>query len=305
MKIPSTLLAALAVVGIGTAQAQEIPVRFAFPSGINGQLPKVIEQAGIAQKYGFAPTFNFFQYGPPMIEALAAGQVDVIFTSLNPTASYLAKHPGGLVIIADAGSSKHAVVVPQDSPIQTLKDFKGKKVAVSFNSDLHVDVVRAFKELGLDKEVELVNIQPLELAGAYEQGLTDGVDIRVPPLFSLTEKKGARIVQEWPWQFVVAVRKGFIEEHPGVVEKLREVLKDGIWYIASHPDEAAKWWGDHLRQAPEIVKKSADLNPLSHVKSREEINIVPSAEFKAKAEQWSQELIDSGIGKTKITYIYE
>jgi ABC-type nitrate/sulfonate/bicarbonate transport systems, periplasmic components len=295
------------VAAVFSATAGEIPLRVAYPSGINGQLAKVIEKAGLAQKEGFQPTFTFFQYGPPMIEALASGQVDVIFTSLNPVASYLSKNPGGLVIIADAGTGKHAVVVPGDSPVKTLADLKGKKVAVSFNSDLHVDVVRSFKDLGIEpgRDVELVNLQPLELAGAFEQRLTDAVDIRVPALLKLTGSTGARVVAEWPWQFVVAVRKGYLDEHPGVAEKLRKVIADGVWYLASHPDEAAAWWGEQLRLDPALVKTSAELNPLFRADSREAVRVEPGAELKARAETWAQNLVDFGIRKEKVTYVYE
>jgi hypothetical protein len=187
------------------------PLRIAYPSGINGQLAKVIEKAGFAEKHGFAPTFTFFQYGPPMIEALAAGEVDVILTSFNPTASFLAKKPGGLVIIADVGSAKHAVVVPGDSPAKTLADLKGKSIAVSFNSDLHVDVVKAIKDLGLDpaKDYKLLNVPPQELAQTFDQKLAEAVDIRIPPLLAL-QKKSARIVAEWPWQLLVVASDAYL-----------------------------------------------------------------------------------------------
>jgi ABC-type nitrate/sulfonate/bicarbonate transport system substrate-binding protein len=299
----------LAVFGMlcGNVLGQDIPVRIAYPSGINGELSKVIEKAGIAQKYGLAPTFSFFQYGPPMIEALAAGQVDVVFTSFTSAALYLAKDPGGLAIIADVGSGRHAVLVPQDSPIRSLKDFAGRKIAVSYNSEMYVDVARSLKGLGLEpgKGVDLVNVQPLELAATYMQHLTDGVDIRIPQMLALTSKGGTRIVQEWPWQFLVVVRKGFLDAHPGVADKLRQVVGDGIWYIASHPDDAAKWWSEQLGLSPEIVKASADLNPAYHAKSREDVNVIPSAELKQRADAWAQDLVNLGVLKQKVIYIYE
>jgi sulfonate transport system substrate-binding protein len=307
MKISLALITLAALVAVTSASAEKLPLRVAYPSGINGQLPKVIEKAGLAEKEGFQPTFTFFQYGPPMIEALASGQVDVVFTSLNPVASYLAKNPGGLVIIADAGAGKHAVVVPDDSPVKSLADLKGKKVAVSYNSDLHVDVIRSFKDLGIEpgKDVELVNLQPLELAGAYEQRLTDAVDIRVPPLLKLTGSKGARIVAEWPWQFVVAVRKGYLDEHPGVADKLRKVIADGVWHIASHSDEAAAWWAEQLRLDPAVVKASAELNPLFQAGSRGEVRVEPGEGLKTRADKWSKDLVDFGLRKDQITYVYE
>ncbi|GDY14403.1 hypothetical protein LBMAG53_32810 [Planctomycetota bacterium] len=290
---------------VGAADADAL--RIAYPSGINGQLAKVIEKAAYAEKHGFAPTFTFFQYGPPMIEALAAGQVDVLFTSLTPVSNFLTKVPDGLTIVADVGKAAHAIVVPGDSPAKTLADLKGKKIAVSLNTELHVDVIRSIKELGLDpvKDFELVNIQPQELASTFEQRLTDAVDIRVPPLIALTTKKNARIVKQWPWQVLVVARTAWLKEHSGAAARLREALKDGIVHIATKPDEAAAWWGEHLRLDPVVVKASADLNPLYKTIKRDDLDLVPNAAFKEFADGWVKSLVEYGIIKKSVSFLYE
>src|SRR5690242_8753103 len=64
-------------------------IRIAYPSGMNGQIPVVMERAGIATKYGLDAEFVFFQYGPPMMEALASGHVDAVVTSLMPVTTFL------------------------------------------------------------------------------------------------------------------------------------------------------------------------------------------------------------------------
>lgn len=297
----------IALLALAAALAAAEPVRFAFPSGINGQLAKVIEKAGLAEARGFAPTFTFFQYGPPMIEALAAGQVDVLFTSYNPVASYLAKAPGGLTVVADVGSAIHAIVVPDEAPARTLADLRGRKLAVSFNSDLHVDVLRSLRDAGIEpgKDIELLNVQPQELGNAFEQRLVDAVDIRVPPLHVLVNKKGGRIVQQWPWHFLVAVRSGWLKENPGAAERLREVVRDGIWRIAQRPDEAAAWWGEQLRLDPAAVRASADLNPLYKAARREDIDVAPGPQLRQRAEAWVRSLLAYGILKKPVEFVYE
>lgn len=296
----------LTAVTVSTVTAAT-PLRIAYPSGINGQLAKVIEKGGFAEKRGFDPTFTFFQYGPPMIEALAAGEIDLLFTSFNPTASFLAKKPGSLVIIADAGVAKHAVVVPQDSPVKTLADLKGKSIAVSYNSDLHVDVLRAIKALKLDpaKDFNLVNVQPQELVQAYDQKLTDAVDIRIPPLLVLQQKKSARVVQEWPWQVLVVVREEYLKENKVSPDALREVLKDGFHFIANNPDQAAAWWAEHLRLDPKIVRASADLNPLNKITDRAAIDVKPGKDLKKKADLWAKSLVDLGIQKEQVKFVFK
>ena len=51
---------------------------------MNGQIVVAMDKAGIAQKDGLDAEFTSFQYGPPMMEGLAAGSIDAVVTSLMP-----------------------------------------------------------------------------------------------------------------------------------------------------------------------------------------------------------------------------
>jgi sulfonate transport system substrate-binding protein len=55
-----------------------------------------------------------------------------------------------------------AIVVPSDSPIKTLADLKGKKIALQKGSSAHYLLVRAVEKAGL----QWSNIQPIYLAPA-------------------------------------------------------------------------------------------------------------------------------------------
>ena len=63
-------------------------------------------------------------------------------------------------------------MVPKDSTVKSVEDLKGKRIAVSFNSDSHLDLMRLLKERNLDprKDVRLLNVQPNELVLALQEG---------------------------------------------------------------------------------------------------------------------------------------
>ena len=83
---------AAAICGMPTiAGAADPEMRIAFPSGMNGQIVVTMEKAGIAEQSGIRARFESFQYGPPMMEALAAGSIDAVVTSLMPVTSYASK----------------------------------------------------------------------------------------------------------------------------------------------------------------------------------------------------------------------
>jgi NitT/TauT family transport system substrate-binding protein len=74
---------------------------------------------------------------------------------------YIANLSGG---IHGAGN---AIVVPADSPVQSLSELKGKKISVPFGSTAHAMLIRAIQDLGWDpqKDIDIVTQTP-EIAGS-------------------------------------------------------------------------------------------------------------------------------------------
>ena len=159
------------------ADAEDAKIRIGYPSGMNGQVPVVLDKAGLAAKHHLAAEFTGFQYGPPMMEGLASGQLDAVVTSFLPPFNLSAKLPGSIKFVATLGQSSHSILVPKDSTAKTLTDLKGKKIGLSLNSESHLDLIVSLKELGLDDKTdfELINLQPNELPAALEKGLVDAV----------------------------------------------------------------------------------------------------------------------------------
>src|SRR5690606_18788498 len=110
-KISLTLFALLSTWTCGHVYA-DTPVRIAYPSGLNGQIALVADKAGIATRNGLQAQFNLFQNGPPMMEALASGNVDVVVTSYQPFTTFRLKQPDAVTVIAQLGHSSYALVAP-------------------------------------------------------------------------------------------------------------------------------------------------------------------------------------------------
>src|SRR6202008_2340918 len=101
--------------GVAAAEpARPIKIRIAYPSGMNGQIPVVMERAKLAEKYGLDAEFAFFQYGPPMMEALASGHVDAVITSLMPVTTFMAQQPNAATVVASLGASSYSLLVAKD-----------------------------------------------------------------------------------------------------------------------------------------------------------------------------------------------
>ena len=92
----------------GAAQAEPVKVRIGYGTALHGEVAKVLAKSDIAKRHGLDVEATFFQYGPPQIEALVSKSIDLAFTSLVPTASYLAKRPGAVVTIASLARRRMA-----------------------------------------------------------------------------------------------------------------------------------------------------------------------------------------------------
>jgi sulfonate transport system substrate-binding protein len=110
---------------------------------------------------GYRVAWAEFPAGPPLLEALNAGAID--FGSVGETPPIFAQAAAGarLTYVAHEPPAPRgeAILVPKDSPIHTVADLKGKKVALNKGSNVHYLLVRALEQAG----VAYGEIQPIFL----------------------------------------------------------------------------------------------------------------------------------------------
>jgi ABC-type nitrate/sulfonate/bicarbonate transport system substrate-binding protein len=303
-KIGRTLLS-VALLGWATfVQAADVPIkiRIAYPSGMNGQIPVVMERAGIAKTHGLEAEYDFFQYGPPAMEAFLSGRVDAVITSLMPVTTLLSKRPDSAVVVASLGQSSYALVVPKDSTVGDVRQLKGKKIAVSFGSDSELDLLTLLKASGLSpaSNVQLINTPPSELVLALKQKFADAIVIRQPQLTRLKEDFGVKTIHTWPFRFVSIMRTDFLKENPGAKEKYLAALRESILYIAKNKDTASEWFGEKLRLDPKIIRQVSNDDPYYNVTKLDDINIGVTPATLLLLNNWFRNSYENGMIKTPL-----
>ena len=300
------LFAALAVSSMATVAATgaaPTKIRIAYPSGMNGQIPVVMERAGLAKKHGLDAEFVFFQYGPPMMEALASGHIDAVVTSLMPVTTFLSRQPDAAVVVASLGRSSYSLMVPKNSAAQSVDDLKRKRIAVSFNSDSHLDLLRLLKERKLDpvKDVRLINVQPNELVFALNEGFAEAVVIRQPQVLKMQQQFGARIVHTWPFDFISIMRTEYLRQNPDALQRYRNALRESIHYAATHKEQASVWFGERLRVEPEVVRQVSNEDPnLRTVKQLSDVSIDLSPPVRRRLMDWFEASYEHGMVKSRV-----
>jgi sulfonate transport system substrate-binding protein len=140
-----------------------------------------------------------FPFGPPEVEAISAGQVDV-GTDIGdvPPINGAAKDLGFKVVAAlvppDPKQAGNYLIVPKGSTIKKLADLRGKNVGVPFGSSAHGFLLNAVASVGLSPtSVHFVNLVPAALAAAFTGGKIDAEAIWNPQA-AVDVGRGARVL---------------------------------------------------------------------------------------------------------------
>jgi aliphatic sulfonates family ABC transporter substrate-binding protein len=129
-----------------------------------------------------------FQYGPPLMEALGLGSIDI--GPVGDTPPIFAQAAGAAVVyIASTPASQSALIVPATSPVKTVAELKGKKIAFARGSSSHNLTVQLLAKTGLDyTDITPVYLTPADAAAAFSRGSIDAWTIW-DPYYAIAERR--------------------------------------------------------------------------------------------------------------------
>ena len=238
--------AVIPALAMSAASAQDRAVRIGIQK--YGKLI-LLKSRGTLEKrlagIGYTVSWAEFPAGPQLLEALNAGAVDfgnageappIFAQAASPELVYVANEP--------AAPRGEAILVPKDSPITTLADLKGKKIALNKGSNVHFLLVKALEKAGIGyAEVHPVFLTPADARAAFEKGAVDAWAIWDPFQAAAEAATAARTIATGEGlvanhQFYLSSRK-FAAENPKAVEAIIEELRDVDRWVKADPDAAA------------------------------------------------------------------
>lgn len=229
----ATLLVLCGASAVALAQAQPQPKELRIGYQKYGTLT-VLKARGDLEKrlapQGITVKWTEFPAGPQLLEGLNVGSID--FGTVGEAPPIFAQAAGAdLVYVANQppGPAGEAIVVPKDSPLKSVADLKGKKVALNKGSNVHYLLVKALQKAGLRyTDVQTVFLPPADARAAFERGSVDAWVIWDPFLAAAERQLGARQLADGQGlvsnhQFYLASR-GYAEKHPQVIEAIVDEL---------------------------------------------------------------------------------
>ena len=248
--------AALAAVAAGTA----FPLLARAQSGIkavrigyqkSSTLLTVIKTNGILEKLlaqsGTQISWHEFSSGLPLLEALNVGAVD-LSADVADTVPVFAQAAGAKLRYyaqESASPSAQAIVVRADSPIKSVAELKGKKVAVTKAAGLHYLLIALLEKNGLKlSDIDVAYLQPPDGRAAFERGSIDAWVTYDPFLAAAQRQTSVRVLADGKggvagYKRYYLAADSFAAAHPEIIAIVfNELKKTGDW-VKRYPKEAA------------------------------------------------------------------
>jgi sulfonate transport system substrate-binding protein len=178
------------------------------------------------------------------LEYLNANSIDI--GSSAGLAALLAKANGAPITAPYIFSRPEwtALVVRKDSPIRTLADLKGKKVAATKGTDPYLFLLRALKTVGLSRnDIEHVGLQHADGRAAMERGSVDAWAGLDPHMAASELESGARLIYRniaFNTYGFLNVRQDFLAAHPAETARVIQAYERARLWVIANPTEAAK-----------------------------------------------------------------
>lgn len=215
-------------------------------------------------KEGAKVEYDLFLSGPLAVEAAAGDHVDLLNVGNIPPVIARANGIDVKIIAKSAfNPTTNAVLVSPNSPIHTIEDLKGKKVAVQVGSSVHYFLSQVLAEKGMTlHDVQLVNLPGPDQGPALESGNVDAIVLWMPYRTQLEMAGKARVLVDSAHFSggigVYMVRTEFGKQNLKLVQCFLKATKQANNYLKKHPQETLKLLAANSQFPPEVLKQSLE-----------------------------------------------
>ncbi|WP_315806338.1 MULTISPECIES: aliphatic sulfonate ABC transporter substrate-binding protein [unclassified Bradyrhizobium] len=207
----------------------------------NGELDKALAPLGIKV------TWHEFSSGLPLLEAINIGSID-FGADVADTVPVFAQAAGArLAYVAEeaASPSAQAILVPTASPIRSLADLKGKKIAVTKGAGSHYLLLAALARAGLSfKDITPAYLPPADGRAAFVSNNVDAWIAWDPFLTSVTRQSGARVLADGSdglasYKRYYLASADYADRRADTLNVIFVKLVETGQWVKAHPGEAA------------------------------------------------------------------
>lgn len=228
------------------------------------------QEQGFFEDVGLNVELREVQGGAEALSAVTGGSLDVTCTDvLSPIVAYEQRVEYALVAPASAFSTDFepatALVVQDNSSIQSAEDLNGKTVAVLFLRNITDTSVKNWVDDngGDSSTVEFIELPFPQMPGALEQGRVDATLIAEPFLSSAVEGDGRVLANTYASvadEFYITgwwSTRQWVEENPEAASRYAEAMVRATEWRNENPEESAQVLSEKSGIPSEVVNEIA------------------------------------------------
>ncbi len=241
----------------------------------------VAQDRGFFAEEGVEVTIaGVFRAGPEIMTAFAAGSVDMAYVGEAPATIAFARGSTDLRLLAQVNVEGSALMVAADSPVRSIRDLKGRTVAVPGNGGVQDFLLRRNLEMEgvAAADVRIITIAPPDMSSALRGGQIDAWIAWQPyPARAVLAGEGrvladsSRLWQGHPCCALVATKETAASDDAKAV--LRAHMR-AMEFIRTHPNEAVASAMRHTGMEEAVVREA-----LSHVTYTAEPSVEGEEEY--------------------------
>jgi sulfonate transport system substrate-binding protein len=214
-----------------------------------------------------------FTSGPPLLEGIASGELDI--GGVGNTPPLFAAAAGSEITAVYANTTTGAVdtiLVPKGSPIDSVKELKGKTVALAEGTSANYHLLAQLQRVGLTyDDVEVQDLEPPDALAAFTSGSVDAWAIWDPYAAQAQVQYGAEQIASGKgvtngFNFQMAANESLesratraaIEEYVGRLAQAQR-------WSNRHPDQWAEVWAKETGRSTKVTGAAVDRRFLTPV----------------------------------------
>ncbi|KRP64834.1 aliphatic sulfonate ABC transporter substrate-binding protein [Pseudomonas orientalis] len=201
-----------------------------------------------------------FLGGPPLIEALNAGSLDIgNIGDIPPIFAQAAGIELQYIAVEPNDGKTEAVLVPKASTIQNVAELKGKRVALLKGSSAHNLFLKSLLRAGLQwKDVNVVYLSPSDGRAAFEQGKVDAWVVWDPYYSAAVVDGAARVLGTGeglnPAGSFFVASGAFARQNPQAIATIIQTLGKAQRLSLDEPEASIALMAKTLGLQPAVVK---------------------------------------------------
>lgn len=246
-------IAAWTLGGVARAQAGGKPektVRIGYQK--SSTLMILLKSRGTLEKalapQGVSVSWHEFTSGLPLLEALNVGGLDLSADVADAVPPFALAAGAKLTYYAieTPSPTAQAVVVPRDSPLTSIAQLKGHRVAFAKGAGAHYLLLEALARNGLSmRDIESAYLTPADARAAFERGNVSAWVIWDPFLAAAQRQAQARVLADGTGlasyrRFYLAA-SDFARRRADVMATVFDALAQAGDWVKANPAAAAEW----------------------------------------------------------------